>query len=158
MPGCVGAAAVSTLHAPCGRALTERETRVVYFRMDGLSWTDIGRELGVTRQRAYQIGKKPHVKAMIEAMARDKIEAARTRLSEGYWVAVDAMIEIAGDKNHPQRLTAARHLVQAVDGIRAEIVVSDAEQRQRAAMIAASMSDEDLQIEAAPLVLEGDEG
>ena len=45
-----------------------------------------------------------------------------------------------------------------ISGIRAEIVVSDAEQRQRAAMIAASMSDADLQIEAAPLVLEGDEG
>ena len=127
-------------------------------RAKGSTWQTIGDALGVTRQRAYQIGRKPHVRATIEDFARDHLEAARTRLSEGYWVAVEAMIEIAADKDHPQRLTAARHLVQAVDGIRAEIVVTDAEQRQRAAMIAASMSDEDLQIEAAPLVLEGDEG
>lgn len=127
-------------------------------RARGSTWQTIGDALGITRQRAHQIGRKPHVRATIEDFARDHLDAARTRLSEGYWVAVDAMIEIASDKRHPQRLAAARHLVQAVDGIRAEIVVTDAEQRQRAALIAASMSDADLQIEAAPLVLEGDEG
>jgi hypothetical protein len=126
-------------------------------RSKGATWQIIGDALGVTRQRAYQIGHKPHVKATIQDIARDHLEAARTRLSEGYWVAVDAMIEIASDKDHPQRLAAARQLVQAVDGIRAEIVVSDVEQRQRAAAIAASLSDEDLQIAAAvPLTLEGE--
>jgi hypothetical protein len=44
-----------------------------------------------------------------------------------------------------------------VDGIRAEVVISDVEARHRAAAIAASLSDEDLQIaEAAPLTLEGE--
>jgi hypothetical protein len=147
-----------SLRAPCGRILEDRECQVVRMRARGSTWQTIGDALGITRQRAHQIGRKPHVRATIEDFARDHLEAARTRLSEGYWVAVEAMIEIASDKDHPQRLTAARHLVQAVDGIRAEIVVTDTEQRQRAAMIAASMSDADLQIEAAPLVLEGDEG
>ena len=145
------------LRSPCGRLLEDRETRLVRMRSKGATWQIIGDALGVTRQRAYQIGHKPHVKATIQDIARDHLEAARTRLSEGYWVAVDAMIEIASDKDHPQRLAAARHLVQAVDGIRAEIVVSDVEARQRAAAIAASLSDEDLQIaEAVPLTLEGE--
>ena len=158
MSRCVGEARVTRpLRSPCGRLLEDREAELVRMRSKGFTWSMIGDHLGVTRQRAYQIGNKPHVKATIQDFARDHLEAARTRLSEGYWVAVDAMIEIASDKDHPQRLAAARHLVQAVDGIRAEVVISDVEARHRAAAIAASLSDEDLQIaEAAPLTLEGE--
>lgn len=152
MPRCVGEAGQLTRVD-----FTPTETRIIHMRIRGYTWKEIGADLGISKQAVHRHLKKPKVKEAIQNHGRDVIEAARQRLAEGYRIAIDAMISIAADEDHPQRLAAARHLVQAVDGIRAEIVVSDVEQRQRAAAIAASLSDEDLQIaEAVPLTLEGE--
>ena len=53
---------LKTLEAQYLEKLVERQKQVRSMRASGLSWTQIGLALGVTRQRAQQLGRKTTLK------------------------------------------------------------------------------------------------
>ena len=48
---------ISTTHRLYLKALDQRRKQILKMRLAGLTWTAIGNAMGITRQRAQQIGK-----------------------------------------------------------------------------------------------------
>lgn len=127
--------------------LTDVEQRVVDLRVDGKSFSEIGRALGFSRQAAQQHAAKPHVKAAIRGEHADIIAAARQRVSMGYKLGLDGLIALAKDPSHKDHFNACRKLIEMVDPAAYEVIATKEDLRAKAMQLIANMTDEDLGLE-----------
>lgn len=105
---------------PNATVLTPTEQQVVDYRLQGKTWREIGAAMGLSHVTVWEHGQKEHVRLAIAGEHDDIIKAAKERLAEGFRTGLDALVEVAGDKDHPQRIAAAKHLVGLVQASKVE--------------------------------------
>lgn len=84
--------------SPDDKALTTDEMTVAQGMLDGLSVRQIGASIGKPHSTAYDVMRRPHVKAYVDQCLREAQDAARRLLVRGTTQGVATLIEIAADK------------------------------------------------------------